>query len=250
MKIDSKKLSEFIEKTTLQGVINGGTIFVKKNKIHSILKNGSAIMTIGELKTKSDKEFEIHVKDMKFLKNALKSFEGLVEVDVKENKLLIFNKTSEAEITLSDPKFIENWNSEKIPEDLVFKKSFKTTSDIFKKASENYGYVSEGNLLLKIENKMLSLSVGEDGFDKLIVKTPININENIRCEFGKIFLDICKILEGEIELVFNKSDYPIKLIKRNEETTYEFLIAPFVEHNQSDEDEEEKKEEKPENDSI
>src|SRR3990167_1517772 len=110
MKIDSKKLSEFIEKTTLQGVINGGTIFVKKNKIHSILKNGSAIMTIGELKTKSDKEFEIHVKDMKFLKNALKSFEGLVEVDVKENKLLIFNKTSEAEITLSDPKFIENWN--------------------------------------------------------------------------------------------------------------------------------------------
>ena len=248
MKIDSKELVDFIDKVTLKETIGGGTIFITKNKIYSCLKNGSAIMTIGELKIKGTEEFNLHIKDTKFLSKVLNNFEGIIEINISENKLLIFNKTGEAEITLADSKFIENWNEEGLPNTLSWDKSIKISSDIFIKASENYKLIGEGTVFLRIKNKILSLSVGEDQFDHLLVKTPVNIKEEISCEFGKIFFDIFnpQVLEGNFELFLRKSDYPIKIVKNTEKTNFTFLIAPMVEG----ENEEENKIEETENENV
>ena len=67
LKIDSKELLDFLDKATLKETIGGGTISITKNKIYSCLKNGSAIMVIGELKIKGNEEFELNIKDREHL---------------------------------------------------------------------------------------------------------------------------------------------------------------------------------------
>lgn len=229
MKLDASKLGDFIKSVSMKGVIRGGTFHVSESGIRCILQNGNTLAVEGHLNMKLTNEFELNIKNTKFLISLLESFTGITDLTVEENRFLLSNPTSEAEITMADSEFVKEYNLDSLPPDLKFSKVIKIDAEVFEQVLKNYSLMNTQSVFLWIKDKELKIISGEEGFDKLKVKMKCpNITEEIKIELGKQFIDAVSSLGGFMELHLEKSDWPVKLVKKTEFSTITALIAPYV----------------------
>lgn len=231
MKIEANKFKTYLEKATMNGSIFCGTFHVEKNKLYANIKNGDAIASKSFTKCQSSKKEEYNIKDVNFLIKVLNNFDGIVEIGIKENKILLFNKNNEAIITMADKEYVDGKNiydSEKPLENMKFNYNLKLDASIFKKVVENQKLMKSG-ITLSTKDNILSLSVGEEGFDKLKVKQEIKFDKEISSNFT-LLLEVLQVLEGNVELYLHDNNYPIKISMKKDDANYNYWIAPIVDN--------------------
>ena len=93
MKIDAKKIYNFLKKCSLDGKIE--TLILKGNAQDGVItvkvKNGNSIAVFGMMKTPTE-DFSFPIKSSKVFNKILQTFSGNIFMERKDNLLKIYNE--------------------------------------------------------------------------------------------------------------------------------------------------------------
>ena len=109
-----------------------------------------------------------------------------------------------------------------------YEQSFKVKSDDLKSISKNADILKTDEILLVGRNQVLTLQTGDDDKIRDKIKVP-EIQEEFSVKFGESLFNIINVLDGEV-IMSCKTDYPIKVINKNEFMEFIFICAPRIEN--------------------
>lgn len=222
MKVDSKVLVAFLTKATLNGSIL--TCVLRNNKIWSRSLD-NAVAAFAELK--QDLGMTLAIKDSALLIKVLKSFDGEVILEKKENILKIYDSKREAEIVLAAEEFITNeLKKEMEPEMLQYTGAFIVPASMFSSALENFKVIKAEEYTVKIEDKSFKVIAGKKGFDNFEEKTLIGEYAECKNRFSGIINDVFSQLEGNVS-ISAKSAYPVKFALDSASSKVSYYVAPL-----------------------
>lgn len=233
MKIGADKLKNFIEKVSMSDgqAITECLLNFDKDGL-KVTANSKTTMTrvSGILKASIFKDYEsignIGISDMKELKNVINKFKEMeVSLKVEGNLLDIAGTGKKVEVELMDTQFISVDISE--PK-LEFADSFVFTSDALHKIIEDSNVNKDYKLAFVTEDKKLTVqNTGKYKFThQFVIPT---IKGGVKCKFGQPLIDATKNLDGNLEISV-KTDYPMKVLEKTEESIISIIIAPMVDN--------------------
>ena len=229
MKIEAKILADFIKKVTLSGKIPSMILkFSKEGLSSKVMDTSTIVLTEGLLLPKYIKDLEvinIPVKNTGILLNFLRGFEGEVELKINLNKFSLFNSKKQVDLIMPAEEFIEN--DLKIELKAVFDEGMNIKTEILRNVSESMNVLKSSSMHLKVENKTLNVSTGEEGFDSISEKVPVSFNKDAKAEYGVLTKDVVSVLDDNINISFKK-DYPIQIKESLEKMHMRYIIAPLA----------------------
>jgi len=229
MKIDSKILEKFIKKVCINGIISDCVMKFESDGLHITVKerqNGCA--NTGILKASCFSEYtpmEVADKDTQLLLTFLRDMNGPVELSVSENRFIMKSGKTDIKLTMPKVEFVDS-NLESVPS-LNHDACFIIGSDILLHSKKKFDQLKVPNVIIKVENNELSIIVGEENFNQIVIKDTIEYKNAIG-KFGSILMNIINILDGNINISFN-NDYPMLITETTEDYIIKWLIAPMLE---------------------
>jgi len=231
MKIKIKKeiLKEFIQKASLGGKIETGTIKKQDNTLICDIKSGNSIASLNKLNISAITEISeadnlsLPIKSMSMLLKVIGTFDEYVFMETQENLLKLYDENRVANIVLASEDFIDNNVTEKLP--FEYEKSMQLNADIFKRTLTNMDIVKGETIKIEIKEGILTVNTGQKGLDSMEEKKKVDYPDCFN-ELGPVSNDVLSILNGELDVAI-KTDYPIRFIMKTDiiETTY--YLAPL-----------------------
>lgn len=232
MKIEKKKISEFLAKFTMEGkmcVEEAIFDFTDTKVIASSLTGGNIGRIDASLDSSAFIEYEgigkIGLQNIPDLVKICNVFSKEITLTVEGNLLTLKEGSKKVEIELVDVQYItECAPMEKVLEfDEIFKIDPKPLNEFFDNAMMN----KEPVLVFETKPKTLILNnTGKYKWTHNIASE--EIKGGVSVKFGDLFISAIKNLNHKIE--FNmKSNYPIRIIEQTSESKITILIAPRVE---------------------
>ncbi len=224
MKIDAKKIHNFLKKCSLDGkietcVLRGDTV---NNNMTIKVKNGNSIAVFGMLKTTTE-DFSFPIKSARTLLKVLQTFSGNIYMEKKDNLLKIYDESREANIVLADESFIDNDLKEELK--FEYEGDMKIKHELFKNAVKNADIVGSDTLYVEVKDNILTITTGKANFDKMTEKVKVDY-KNCLNELGKISFDVIQVLDSDLT-VSMKTDYPIKIREGTEDMNVIYYVAPL-----------------------
>lgn len=232
IKIDSKKLKDYVEKATLKGMIKEFVIeFTNDGLVVNCKTPDGVNAVLSQLKREVFTEYDLTegkfgIKDSSKLVSILNTFDGNVNIDINENLLTIYDKNKSASLVLAKPEFLTDTVISQVPEAFdKFDNGVKINSSIFTNTVKNMGIIGSDLIKLNVKDNKLNIKVGDENFDK--------IEETIDCEYKDVkatYQNSLKIVVPCISDTVNMSlldnDAPIQLTSKTEDYTIRFIAGP------------------------
>ena len=229
MKIEMEKLKSYLKKIKLNGTNEVQEIVLNfdNNGLNiSTLSPTNVIKAVGLLKRIAFSEYEeigkFAVSDLPTIIKILDKFSGNIEIIKTENSIIIKGSNKEVTIELLDLQFIQEQDSEI---KLVYDDCFKVPIDDLHGVVDDNSVNKEFKLVL--ETVVGGLKIYSEGKYKF--------KKNIVCE-SKLENKV-KLLDPFIDGIINlnsdvllsvKSDYPIKIEEKTDESDITLIIAPSI----------------------
>ena len=231
MKIQADILRKFIQKTSLNGLIEGSVIEFTDNGIKIWNRNVQGSVAIfGLLKKECIKDYEVKsnigIKSNSVLLKLLKRFVGEIEFVSINNVLTIVNEKKKVEIVEGNENYIDS----KITQEINLEYSnapLNISVDIFTNSVNNMSDLEAMHLKIIINNKVMELIAGEEGFNKVSERHNIEY-DNMNVMVGTVFKDVVTQLDNNIWASF-KDNCPIQIVEGNDNYNVKYIIAPLME---------------------
>jgi len=242
MKIEVEKLYNFLNKVTLNGSIPSATIkTTNKGMYVSLVNIDNSCMVKGLLLKKSFENYEeglnitlgntTNVSSIKLLLKILKSFTGKINLNVKDNNLIIDNDKKIVNLNLTDEEFINNNFNKELK--LEFDKGFVLKKTIINQITKNINILNIASDVPSIKLKIQD--------NNLFIKSTIDlieINEKEKIEYidcevsfdGKKFNEVLNIFDEDIEISIINKEKPVKIKEINEYMFINVILAPIIEN--------------------
>jgi len=231
MKIEKKKLVEFLKKVKMEGTqgISECVLRFEKDGL-KIDANAAAKQSrvMAWLKTSAFKEYEeLGNVGMNNFETVVKVFErfGDVLVLTKEGNLLtIKSDNKKVDIELVSEDFLEVDTGQP---NLEFDDTFSITAKQLKEIYADVNMNKDATLDIVTEEKKVKFSnTGKYKFET-IIDAP-TCKGNVKVKFGEPLLESTSGLTGNIEFSV-KSDYPARVMEKTDDSVITMVVAPRVE---------------------
>lgn len=230
MKINSKTLSDFLKKVTINGSITDGLLKFGPEglvlTVNDISKTGAATGLLKATNFSAYSQLTIPVKNMATLISVLNGMNGSVELSVSNNIFKITSDSNEFEMVMPDEQFLE-CNLAELPT-LGHDGGFELDATIFatiKKNTQILGTTKVG-VWAEVKDGMFYVRTGEDGFDKLTAKIAVDY-KNTRTRYGYTLLEFISVITGRVVVAFN-DNYPILITSSTPDSIIKWMVAPIV----------------------
>jgi hypothetical protein len=226
MQIDTKKLKNFLNKATLNGVIRSAVLKITDKKMNIWVRSAdNSIVVCSELNNVESENAVWPLRDINIVLNALTLFDGIIEIVQSNNILSIFNKVRQLDIVLAEESFIENKLDKKI--NVEYEKKVTLPGDIWRNILKTKAVVKADVTTITVQDKILTISVGGKSADKF-KETVACDYDNLKVEFGIPLDEVLVVLGDKLE-VGMKTNFPISLREVTADYDITFVVAPYVE---------------------
>jgi hypothetical protein len=228
MNIDVDKLREFVTKSTLSGLIPSAIFKIKDNRISCKIRDtNNTLVVLSDSKLETDGEVELCIKDTKLLLSVLGIYSGKVELHKSENVLSIVNNDRQVDVILTSEEFVENNLTKELT--LEWENNHKISVEILKNSVRNMGILNSRNVEFEVKNKELTITAGENNFDKITEKMKLD-EVDCKVQYGEQFANVVNSLSDDVEISFKK-DFPCRITDKKDGNEFVYVIAPIVEQN-------------------
>lgn len=230
MKIETKKIVEFLNKIKMSGtqLVSECIFKFEKNGLNIItnsLANQSRIA--GILKSTAFKEYEeidsIGINQLSEFTTVIKRFVGEVTLKVEGNIINIKGKSKKVDVELVDTSFISTEIKEPV---LEFIDTFSIPAKKLKEIFEDVKINDDSEMTFETEEGKVKFSnTGKYKFQHAFESK--TCNGGAKSKFGEPFIDSISELTGLLEISLGV-DYPIKVIEKTEDSVITVISAPRV----------------------
>lgn len=230
IKINSKTLSDFIKKVTINGNINDGILkFAQDGLTLTVADINKSGAVTGFLKASSFIEcaqMNVPIRNMLSLINILGTMNGTIELNRNENVLHIASETNDADIMMADEKYIICGLND-MPS-LAHDGGFDLDANIFNTVLKNTKILGTTKIgvYAEVKDDMFYIRTGEGEFDKLTTKTRCDY-KNVSAKYGSTFLEFVSVMSGRISLAFN-DNYPMLVTSVTPDCIIRWMISPVI----------------------
>jgi len=231
MKIEKKKLVEFLKKVKMDGTqgISECVLRFEKEGL-KIDANAAAKQSriMAWLKTSAFKEYEelgnVGVNGFENVIKVIERFGELIVLNKEGNLLTIKGDNKKVDIELVSEDFLEVDTGQP---DLEFEDTFTITGKKLKEIYDDVAMNKDAKLSINTEEKKVKFSnTGKYKFET-ILEAP-TCKGGAKVDFGEPLIDSTKALTGNIEMSV-KTDYPARLMEKTEDSVITVIVAPRVE---------------------
>ena len=231
MKVETKKLRNFLDKTIMSGteLIEEGILRFEKDGLKLEANSTTNLArTMGWLKKDVFKDYEelgnVGMNDLSTVIKVLDRFEKEVIIKKEGNLLTIKGSGKTVDIELVAENFLK---TDATAPNLEFNETFNMKSsklsDLFKDVQMNKDAV------IKIETKEKLVEFSNTGKYKFVntIEAPTCKGGEV-VKFGEPFINATTKLDGELTLSIKK-DYPAKIMETTPESVITIIVAPRIE---------------------
>ena len=228
MKIDAKKLSNFLRKVTINGEIFDCALKFDSNGLSVTVMTADKTGAISGLL--SAKNFvgltpmNASIKDVALFINILKDIPGDVDLSVSSDNQLVVSSTSK-DIQLPMP--LEEFlvcRLENMPK-LAHDGGFSIEATTLMAAKKDAEKLKSKSVNVAVKGGRLHITAGEEGFDKIVNKAQVEYRD-VASDFGETFLKVINVLEGSVNIAFDV-DYPLLFTQTSEDgSIIRWLVSP------------------------
>jgi hypothetical protein len=228
MKINKKKLTDFLKKVNMSGSER------IEEAIFNFMDNGLSINAVANTKisminallnksafTEYEAIGEIGIPDLSLIIRILDKFDDELSFIIEGSLIKFFDKNKEMTTELLNTEFITKANSQKeLTHDEIISLNAEVLKDIISDATINKDY----NLQFKTEPKKLIIETT----GKFKFKREFNIPEvkgGVIVTFGQPFVDNVGALTDDL-LLHLKAQYPIKIFEKTDDSVITIIAAP------------------------
>ena len=246
MKVESKKIQNFLRASTINDNVEGCILhFTNEGLKVNVRSTDNISVAVGLMNKECFQNYEIvdyPIKSVSKFSKLLDLFNGIIELKKQDNLLVLTGNVDEkhsrkVSYVLASEEFIENEFAGKLPSE--FDQGFDLQKNIFIALLKSVTAVKASRVIFEVKNNILNLTVGDDNFDS--ITESINVEyKDAKTKLGSTFEKIVPIVTDKTNIAFN-DNYPVQFLLKCEDYMVRIIVAPLVD----DEDEEVKKEEKP-----
>jgi len=233
MKVKKDVLVGFLKKATMTGVsaLTEGIIDFSKNGI--IISSQSAsnnVLINAVLKAKSIDEYkpigQIGINNLQDVSKLLEGFTGeFIKFEIKSNQLIFKSSHRRVKVTLMDKDAVQK--PTKYPTDLDNRTEINISMDLIKGFFKNMNIVNTAEFSFELKGKYLLFNT--KGFNEVTEKVSVDANKgDVKLKLNKAFIDAVENLTDDV-VVEMKTDYPITVTSKTDDTLIKILVAPIVE---------------------
>jgi hypothetical protein len=236
MKIEIKKLTDFLEKITLSGEdeITEGTLYFEDTGVKFSANNGAkTIRACGWLKKEAFTEYEaiggVSSNQLNTIIKVLDRFSGEVTIKKEGNLLSINSKGKSVQIELASEGFI---TSDMKEPPLTFTESFQVNSSVLDNIVKDVNVNKDATIMIRTTEKKVEFSnTGAYKFRTEVDAITVNGTAPVSVVFGNQLFNAIANLKGLLE-VSVASDYPIKITEITPDSIVYVIVAPRVDTNE------------------
>lgn len=234
MKIITNKLVDFLEKSTLNGVINTSVLNFTDDRLKVMLTTANIAFVRGNLKKKVFQEYEaigeVGVKNNSLFISLLKRYGAkVVKLEVQENKLVIVSETGSTYYVLADKESIDNHiATPNIPFEEKLDGGFNISAGKFVDIKKGADIIKTKEIVLEVKDKVLKLIVTSEVGDIITEEVACDYKD-VKGKYGSLFLNIIDVIEGTVNVSLN-DDFPIRIREATDEYRIDFFVAPLVDN--------------------
>jgi hypothetical protein len=230
MKINSNILKQFLKKVSLDGSIEGSVLIFEDEGMKIWLRDlAGVVVTLGLLKKESFTEYEkfenIGIKENKIFIKLLNGFKKDIEILRRAGKLILKDEKREVEIIEGNENYIDN-KLNKLP-NIQFTDEIEMKSEILYSSIKNMEDLESIHLKIFINDTVLNVEVGEEGFNKIVEKEDLNYKD-MKSLYGMRMKDIVKQLGDKIKISLS-DNYPLQIKEEDDNWSIRYIIAPMME---------------------
>ena len=239
MKINSKTLSDFIKKVTINGNISDGILKFGTDGLTLTVKdvtNAGAVTGILKATNFIDySQMNIPIKNMTTLISVLNNMNGNVELSKRDNVFILSSEGNEGKLIMPDEAYLE-CDLPELPT-LGHDGGFELDSGIWAAVKKNTQILGTGKVgvIAEVKDNVLYITTGEDNFNQLTAKTAVDY-KNVVARFGSTFLEFITVMSGKLNVAFN-DNYPILITSRDPDSTIKWMISPIIDTEAESEEE-------------
>lgn len=239
MKINSKTLSDFIKKVTINGNISDGILKFGSDGLTLTVKdvtNAGAVTGILKATNFIDyNQMNIPIKNMTTLISVLNNMNGNVELSKRDNVFILSSEGNEGKLIMPDEAYLE-CDLPELPT-LGHDGGFELDSGIWAAVKKNTQILGTGKVgvIAEVKDNILYITTGEDNFNQLTAKTAVDY-KNVVARFGSTFLEFITVMSGKLNVAFN-DNYPILITSRDPDSTIKWMISPIIDTEAESEEE-------------
>ena len=239
MKINSKTLSDFIKKVTINGNISDGILKFGPDGLTLTVKdvtNAGAVTGILKATNFIDySQMNIPIKNMTTLISVLNNMNGNVELSKRDNVFILSSEGNEGKLIMPDEAYLE-CDLPELPT-LGHDGGFELDSGIWTAVKKNTQILGTGKVgvIAEVKDNILYITTGEDNFNQLTAKTAVDY-KNVVARFGSTFLEFITVMSGKLNVAFN-DNYPILITSRDPDSTIKWMISPIIDTEAESEEE-------------
>lgn len=232
MKIKTKNLVSFLKKARMEGeqMIDECILDFQKEGLKIDANSPSKqARTMSWLKTSAFKEYEqigkIGMNDLSNVAKVLDRFGEFITIAVEGNLMTIKSEGKKVDIELVAETFLStDSGAPKLEFDETFNIDGAKKDDIIKDVQLNK------DAIITIETEDKKVKVSNTGKYKFLheIDAP-TCKGGSKVNLGEPFIDAVNGLTGSLELSV-KSDYPIKIMEKTDESTITLVVAPRVDN--------------------
>jgi len=239
LKINSKTLSDFIKKVTINGNISDGILKFGPDGLTLTVKdvtNAGAVTGILKATNFIDySQMNIPIKNMTTLISVLNNMNGNVELSKRDNVFILSSEGNEGKLIMPDEAYLE-CDLPELPT-LGHDGGFELDSRIWAAVKKNTQILGTGKVgvIAEVKDNILYITTGEDNFNQLTAKTAVDY-KNVVARFGSTFLEFITVMSGKLNVAFN-DNYPILITSRDPDSTIKWMISPIIDTEAESEEE-------------
>lgn len=234
MEIKKAEFIRFLKKATMDGkqqVVETILDFGKEGiKMNSNSENKLS-RAMAHLKISGFEKYEeigkVGMNDISNLTKVLSRFGEKIKLKKEGNVLEVKSGNKKVEIELVSENLIKTDTGE--PE-LEFTDTFEITSRELKGIFEDVSINKDAEILIKTEDKkVIFTNTGKYKFENKLASDTCKGGSQVK--FGMPLIDALRNLDGDLEISI-RTDYPMKILEKTDNTTVTVLVAPMVEDGQ------------------
>lgn len=230
IKVQTGKFLEFINKMTLNGKINDVLLNFEEAGLRVWCKSiDSSTAVLGLLNKEVFTEYEIcsiGIIDVNLFLKVLKNCGDVLSLGVVDDKLQVVSGKVNAKLCLGTTETINSV----LPSNpsISYENEARIKTDVFKQAKTNTEILGDETLRVEVKNNKLMINVGEDKFNVLTCEESFEYS-NFVSEYREPLLCVINVLGGEV-LLSAKTDYPIRLVEKDNEKSITYYTAPIIQN--------------------